>query len=103
RAISGSCSRDNMKTGLAGKLHGVSTNVARSAMDEHSLPGGDLRMFEKHLPSRKRYNWGRGRFDEGQILRFWRDDCGRGEREFCVRPAKVLVGCSVHLVTNLES
>jgi hypothetical protein len=66
-----------MNASLLGQLHGVRANVARSAMDEHGLPGGDVGILEQHLPSRDRDNRSRRCLDEAQGLWFWRDPPGR--------------------------
>ena len=78
-------------------------NVARSAMNQHGLPGGDVGILEQHLPSRDGDNRNRRGLDEAQGLWLWRHPSGRRHRIFGVCPAELLVRGPVDLVAELES
>jgi len=55
-SIRGCGGRDYTKAGLIGQLYGISANIAGGPMDKYGLPGGYVRIIEKHLPSRDTYN-----------------------------------------------
>src|SRR5262249_32950270 len=92
-----------MKASLLGQLYGVRANVARSAMDEDGLPGGDVGILEQHLPSRDRDNRSRRRLDEAQSLWFGRHHSGRRHRIFRICAAELLIRGPVDFVAERES
>src|SRR5262249_61427794 len=92
-----------MKATLRRHLDGVRADVARSAMNQHGLPGGDVGILKQHLPSRDRNNRNRRGLDEAQGRWLWRHPSGRRHRIFGVCPAELLVCGPVDLVAELES
>src|SRR5262247_3994874 len=92
-----------MKPSLLGQLYGVRAHVARSAMDEHGLAGGDVGILEQHLPRRDRDNRSRRCLDEAQGRRFWRYPSGRRHRILRIGPTELLVRGPVDFVAELES
>src|SRR5262245_65978847 len=92
-----------MKATLLRHLDGVRADVARSAMNQHGLPGGDVGILEQHLPSRDRDNRNRRGLDEAQGRWLWCHPSGRRHRIFGVCPTELLVRSPVDLVADLES